>query len=61
MVLEPIPGETKLMIQLKTVILHRVHRMNCGDSGFGIGIVPSINPTLCFAMREMIIDLVQGK
>ena len=40
------PGETELMIQLKTVKLHRVHKMNCGESRYGAGIVPSINRIL---------------
>ena len=61
MLLEPITGEIELMIQLRTVMLHRVHKMNCGESRFGTGIVPSINPILCLAMSEMIIDLAHGK
>ena len=61
MMLEAIPSETELMIQLKIVMLHRVHRMNCGESGSGTGIVPLINLTLCLAVSEMIIDLAHGK
>ena len=56
MMLEPITGETELMIQLRTVMLHRVHKMKCGESRFGAGIVPLINQILCLAMSEMIIN-----
>lgn len=59
--LEPIPGETELIIQLKTVMLHHVHKMNCKESRSGNGIVPSINPILCLAVSEKIIDLAHGK
>ena len=56
MTIEPMPGETELMIQLKTVKLHRVHKMNCGESRYGAGIVPSINRILCLVVSEMIIN-----
>ena len=59
--LGPIPSETELMTQLRTVMLHRVHKLNCGESESGTRIVPSINSILCLAVSEMIIDLAYGK
>ena len=59
--LEAMLGETEMMIQLRTVMLHQVHKMNCGESGSGYGIVPSTNPILCLAVSKMIIDLAHGK
>ena len=43
MMIEPMLGETELMIQLKTIMLHRVQKFNWGESRFGAGIVPLIN------------------
>ena len=45
--LEPMLGETELMIQPRTIMFHHVHKINYGESGSGTGIVPSINPIMC--------------
>ena len=47
MMLEPMLGETELMIQPRTIMFHHVHKINYGESGSGTGIVPSINPIMC--------------
>ena len=59
--LEAMFGETKLIIQQSTVMLHRVHKMNCGESGLGSGMVPLTKPVLCLEVSAMIIDLAHGK
>ena len=56
MMIEPMLGETELMIQLKTIMLHRVQKFNWGESRFGAGIVPLINWILCLVVSEMIIN-----
>ena len=61
MMLETMFGETELMIQLSTVMLHQVHKMNCGESGLGFAMVPSTKLVLCREMSVMIIDLAHGK
>ena len=59
--LEAMFGDTELIIQLSTVILHRVHKMNYGESGPGSAMVPSTKPVLCLEVSVMIIDLTHGK
>ena len=59
--LEAMFGETELIIQQSTIRLHQVHKMNCGDSGLGSGMVPSTKLVLCLEVSAMIIDLAHGK
>ena len=59
--LEAMFGDIELIIQLSTVILHRVHKTNCDKSEFGSAMVPSTKPVLCLEVSAMIIDLAHGK
>ena len=59
--LEAMFGDTELIIQLSTVMLHRVHKMNCDESEFGSAMVPSTKAVLCLEVSAMIIGLAHGK
>ena len=61
MMLEAMFGDTELIIQLSTVMLHLVHKMNCDESELGSAMVPSTKPVLCLEVSAMIIDLAHGK